>query len=172
MVNNNEDFVLNSKKSLPNKLLQDDGSITDITGQLVTESVDSYDSKPALPNKFLNPDGTYSTLNEIIMSIVDMNIYTIVDELPEEGETSKIYLVPNGNGTFDEYLWTGSEWDNVGMLEFDIANYYTKSQTDTNFLKKDNTTAYTPSENYHPATKKYVDDAISINITQVLEGEY
>lgn len=29
---------------------------------------------------------------------------------------------------------------------------------DNNFLKKDNTTAYTPTQNYHPATKKYVDD--------------
>jgi len=28
-------------------------------------------------------------------------------------------------------------------------------------LMKDNTTSYTPSANYHPATKKYVDDAIS-----------
>lgn len=30
----------------------------------------------------------------------------------------------------------------------------------TNFLKKDNTTAYTPTNNYNPATKKYVDDVI------------
>ena len=29
------------------------------------------------------------------------------------------------------------------------------------FLTKDNTTAYTPSKDYHPATKKYVDDAIA-----------
>ena len=27
-----------------------------------------------------------------------------------------------------------------------------------NYLSKTNTTAYTPSANYHPATKKYVDD--------------
>lgn len=30
-----------------------------------------------------------------------------------------------------------------------------------NILTKTNTTSYTPSANYHPATKKYVDDAIS-----------
>lgn len=44
------------------------------------------------------------------------------------------------------------------------ASYYaTKAYADTkadksNVLELDNTTAYTPSEDYHPATKKYVDD--------------
>lgn len=31
----------------------------------------------------------------------------------------------------------------------------------TNVLEKDNTTSYTPSQNYHPATKKYVDETLS-----------
>ena len=39
-------------------------------------------------------------------------------------------------------------------------------------LSKSNTTAYTPTGDYHPATKKYVDDAIASSITTVLEGEY
>lgn len=35
----------------------------------------------------------------------------------------------------------------------------------TNYLAKDNTTGYTPTDNYNPATKKYVDDSIkNINI--------
>lgn len=33
---------------------------------------------------------------------------------------------------------------------------------DTDVLTKDNTTAYTPTEPYHPATKKYVDDKILV----------
>lgn len=39
-------------------------------------------------------------------------------------------------------------------------------------LKKTNTTSFTPTGDYHPATKKYVDDAIASSITSVLEGEY
>ena len=39
-------------------------------------------------------------------------------------------------------------------------------------LNTDNTIAYTPTEDYHPSTKKYVDDAIAAAITSVLEGEY
>ena len=42
----------------------------------------------------------------------------------------------------------------------------------SNYLAKDNTTEYTPTSNYNPATKKYVDDAISTAITTALGGEY
>ena len=77
------------------------------------------------------------------------------------------------------------------FLDIDLSNYPTiqdmtnaieasalvtlnnaKSYANDNFLKKTNTTQYTPTENYHPATKKYVDDAISDNITSMLGGEY
>ena len=167
-----DEAIYDSKQALPNKLLQEDGTITDITGAVVTGATDAYNAKPALPNKFLNPDGTCSTLNEIIASMIDTDIFIVVDELPEEGEPQKIYLVPNNKGGFDEYLWTGTGWDNIGMLEFDIDNFYTKDQTNANFLKKDNTTTYTPTTDYHPATKKYVDDAISTSITNALDASY
>lgn len=156
------DIGYSGKKALPNKLLQADGSITDIAGNVVVNAVEVYNSKPALPNKFLNPDGTYSTLSEIIAGIVDTSIYVIVDELPTEGNPQKIYLLPAENGKFNEYHWTGTIWDPIGMLEFDIENY----------LSKTNTTAYTPTGDYNPATKKYVDDAITTNITNALSGSY
>ena len=137
--------IFNSKKSLPNKLLQEDGSITDMLGNPVTNAVEAYESKTALPNKWLNPDGSYSTLSEIIAGAIDTDIFVIVDTLPAEGDPQKIYIVPNNDGTFTEYRWTGTTWDNIGMIEFDINDYYTKTQTDSNFLKKDNTTAWTPT---------------------------
>lgn len=40
------------------------------------------------------------------------------------------------------------------------------------FLAKNNTVAYTPTGNYNPATKKYVDDAIAAAITDALGGNY
>lgn len=193
MANNNEDatFILDSKSALPNKLLQADGTITDITGKQVVNPVESYKAKPSLPNKFLNPDGTYSTLNEIIASMVDTSIFVIVDELPASGDEQKIYLVPDSKGGFVEYHWTGDKWDPIGTIDIDLSNYPTiqdmtnaieaaalttlnnaKSYADDNFLKKTNTTQYTPTGDYHPATKKYVDDAISDNITSMLGGEY
>ena len=67
-----------------------------------------------------------------------------------------------------------------GVLSF--KNNYTGTATKThiadsnkvyaNFLSKTNTTSYTPSANYHPATKKYVDNAITSAITIALESDY
>ena len=125
---NDATYIFDSKKGLPNKLLQADGSVTDIQGNTVVNPDSAWDSKPALPNKWLNPDGTYSTLNEIIASMVDTSIYVIVDELPQEGNIQKIYLVPDGKGGFVEYHWTGTKWDPVGMIEFDISKYSTTQE--------------------------------------------
>jgi hypothetical protein len=183
---NKNNMVYDSKPALPNKLLQADGSITDLAGNAVIGAVDAYENKVALPNKWLNPDGSYSTLAQIVTSMIDMNLFIVVNELPETGEPNKIYLLVQ-NDKIIEYIWVNNSWDPIGMVEFDIDNYYTKSEVtqlisaaldaakeyaNLNFLKKDNTTAYTPTQNYNPATKKYVDDAISANITQVLGGSY
>lgn len=125
---NEATYILDSKAGLPNKLLQADGTTTDMLGNVIVNPDKSWDSKPALPNKWLNPDGTYSTLNEIIASMVDTSIYVIVDELPTEGNTQKIYLVSDGKGGFVEYHWTGEKWDPVGMIEFDISKYSTTQE--------------------------------------------
>lgn len=125
---NEATYILDSKKGLPNKLLQADGSVTDMTGNIVINPDDGWDAKPALPNKWLNPDGTYSTLNEIIASVVDTGIYVIVDELPAEGDPQKIYLVPDEKGGFVEYHWTSTKWDPIGMVEFDISKYSTTQE--------------------------------------------
>ena len=43
---------------------------------------------------------------------------------------------------------------------------------DSDVLMKTNKTPYTPTSDYNPATKKYVDDAITTAITTSLEGSY
>ena len=125
---NDATYILDSKKGLPNKLLQADGTTTDMLGNVVVNPDSAWDSKPALPNKWLNPDGTYSTLNEIIAGMVDTGIYVIVDELPSEGNPQKIYLVPDGKGGFVEYHWTGSKWDPIGTIDIDLSNYSTTQE--------------------------------------------
>lgn len=125
---NDATYILDSKKGLPNKLLQADGTTTDMLGNVVVNPDTAWDSKPALPNKWLNPDGTYSTLNEIIAGMVDTSIYVIVDELPSEGNPQKIYLVPDGKGGFVEYHWTGSKWDPIGTIDIDLSNYSTTQE--------------------------------------------
>lgn len=104
-------------KALPNKFLQKNGTVTDLTGSSVINSTIEYDSKPAIPNKFLNPDGSYSTLDELLGRMVDTTIFVVVDILPTTGESNKIYLVPNDTGSFDEYFWNNkNQWDKIGAL--------------------------------------------------------
>lgn len=121
------DLGYESKKALPNKLVQEDGTVTDIVGREVIISTDAYDNKPALPNKFLNPDGSYSTLNAIIAEMVDNELFVVVEELPATGENNKIYMLVQDDKLI-EYAWINNKWDPIGMVEFDIENYYTKSE--------------------------------------------
>lgn len=120
--------VFDSKQALPNKLLQSDGSVTDLAGNAVIGATSAYEGKSALPNKWLNPDGTYSTLAEIVTSMIDNELFIVVDELPASGETNKIYLLVQDDNKVIEYIWTNNKWNPVGMVEFDLNNYYTKDQ--------------------------------------------
>lgn len=115
-------------KAIPNKLLNADGSISTIDKQEMTNTSEEYKLRKALPNKFLNPDGSYSTLDELLGKAVDVKLFIIVDKLPEAGNPQKIYLVPNGEGTFDEYHYddTLGKWDPIGTL--DISNLVTTEQ--------------------------------------------
>lgn len=89
----------------------------------------------------------------------------VVTELPETGEANVIYLVPketeDENNIFDEYLYINDEWELIGTTDIDLSNY----------LAKDNITSYTPTSDYNPATKKYVDDAVAseINTTGIFK---
>ena len=67
----------------------------------------------------------------------------------------------------------GTWSDNVFIVSTIIGSRYKHEfiSTETG-LTKTNTTSYTPTSDYNPATKKYVDDAITTAITTSLEGSY
>lgn len=152
------------KSALPNKVLDEDGNVTDLFGKPVNPSSQIYVNKPSLPNKWLNPDGTYSTLTEIMGGAIDTNIFVTVEELPETGDPKKIYLVPDKTGKFIEYHWTGDKWDPIGMVEFNLSDYST-TQEMMNAIEA--SALQTLNE-----AKKYTDDQIQKNITKTLGGEY
>lgn len=115
------------KKSLPNKMVNENNTITDLAGNAVTNAVTEYENKPALPNKWLNPDGTYSTLADILSGMIDTDLFIVVEELPASGNVNKIYLLADGD-ILKEYHWTGTKWDPIGMVEFDISKYSTTQE--------------------------------------------
>lgn len=59
--------------------------------------------------------------------------YLIVDSLPDEGDTRYIYMVDDGAGNYDRYVWDAenSDWINIGDTSIDLTNYYTKSDIDS-----------------------------------------
>ena len=69
-----------------------------------------YERSKSIANKFLNSDDEVKTYAEI-----SVEIFEVVDVLPEIGEKNKIYLVPSENGMFDEYFYNPNEkWDKIG----------------------------------------------------------
>lgn len=50
--------------------------------------------------------------------------------------------------------------EDLGINIPDLENYYTKDMVNEAFLTKTNTISFTPTGDYNPATKKYVDDAV------------
>ena len=152
--------TFNLLKSMPNKLLNKDGSITDFQGNIILPADDSraeaYRLSKAIANKFLNSDEEIKTYAEI-----SVQLFTIVDVLPEEGEKNKIYLVPSENGMFDEYFWNdNNKWDKIGEVTIDLSNYPNRQEVADAIAANS------------IADREYTDNVIKASITDVLGGEY
>lgn len=97
---------------------------------------------------------TYSTntnYNENIILGDDSYYYGIVDNKQSLPEGKAKGTLCQTKDTKDFYIYNGEEWIPVDKTaSFDLSNY----------LSKDNTTPYSPSDRYNPATKQYVDTNI------------
>lgn len=122
-------------KALPNKLLNADGSITDFSGNIIspanTMNAEVFKTMKAYPNKFMTQSGEtqdYGEMTEGAGITVSTDIFVPVDELPTTGEKNKIYLTPNGDGTFSEFYWNDGTWEALGEMSLDLSNYPTIDQ--------------------------------------------
>lgn len=96
----------------------------------------------------------------------------IVDELPDVGDPSTIYLVyDNETGTYTEYLWIAQEqvWEALGSVaDVDLGNYYTKTQVDQMLAgKADNSSLATVATtgSYNDLVDKPVIPTIPTNVS-------
>lgn len=66
-----------------------------------------------------------------------------VQQLPTTGENGVIYLVPNGDDTFTEWIWLEDEerFEKLGY-DVDLSNYYNKTQVDGLLANKQNTLTF------------------------------
>lgn len=150
----------NLLRALPNKLLNSDGSITDFQGNTILPAdngrAETYRLSRAMANKFLNNNEEIKTYAEI-----SVQLFMVVDSLPGEGESNKIYLVPSENGMFDEYFWNdNNKWDKIGEVTIDLSNYPNRQEV------ADAIAANSTSD------RTYTDEQIRSNITNVLGGNY
>lgn len=115
---------------------------------------DGYDGTPffSVLASNLTINGQSYTIEELkqgqglsdLFSSMSFNI-EIVDELPEVGDPSTIYLIyDDETGSYTEYLWLAQEqvWEQLGSVaEVDLGNYYNKSQVDQLLAAKANTSS-------------------------------
>lgn len=78
-------------------------------------------------NNYYTKNQTYSR-QEVLDLIGQIQTVQIVavNELPQTGESNKIYLVPNGGTTpniKDEYIWVNGAWELIGNTDIDLSNY-------------------------------------------------
>lgn len=78
-----------------------------------------------------------------------------------------VYLIINGTWSNNVFTCTSISISKSSSV-YNFGDYAKTSAV----LTKTNTTSFTPTANYHPATKKYVDDAIATAITDALGGSY
>lgn len=115
------------------------------------------------------------TQTEINNMINNFGWFLVVSTLPTSWQkTNIIYLlwpIWSWADKYEEWIYT-TEWVKIGEASVDLTNYTQKSEV----LTKTNTTEFAPTADYHPATKKYIDDYISSlvipNIIYVTESEY
>lgn len=125
-----------------------------IVNKFITNTVDN------LANYYLKSE-TY-TKDEVkaLVSAIPKFSIQVVDILPTEDiSITTVYLVKSGEETdnlYTEYIYVNGAWEYLGKQTVDLSGYALAAD----ILKKDNTEEYTPTEDYHPTTKKYVDESI------------
>lgn len=110
--------------------------------------------------------GTYGFASDFTTSRIDSSFKfggeSIIVNVTRDEQTHEITSIA---ALLYNFLWDGNN-DSIPY------SYKGSSMAQGGALLSDNTYAYTPTSDYHPATKKYVDDSIASAITDALGGSY
>ena len=109
-------------------------------------------------------------LSERINNIPKFQL-TVVEELPEEGDSGTIYLVKDeGKDTYSEYVYADGAWEKLGSdvdlsdyLSMDelnevLSGYYTKDEAGETFVTKDELDSKADVDDVY--SKEIIDDAL------------
>lgn len=145
---------------------------------MVSYSLNNNDAIQALGKLFTEHYKKYNTISTLMFGMIDQNAsYTSIlrwksNWTGEGGRPTKVTFIclyfPSSDVksiSISEYSWNFS-FDADGNISVGGVTVNPIGTISSSFLAKDNTTAFTPTSNYHPATKKYVDDKILDAIPQ------
>lgn len=102
------------------------------------------------------------TIDDNKKTLTTRSLYKVVGLSGSSYRTQNIDL-GYGSWNYSNGSWAHSNTYNSSIAAQFIGNpsFITAYQANQNYLNKTNTSSYTPTSNYHPATKKYVDDALA-----------
>ena len=166
--------------------LSDYATIDYVDDAIANAGGGSEEIKVYVTNKSLTGAG----INTTISSLSNDPIYTAIQENTQETDTGfilKPFIIKDGNNFFlfkpVYYTHRGFKHSQNSFIYMaEEHNYSLKLTSQVGgsgaWIRKqlkmtsDNSIEFVPTENNQPATKKYVDDAISNTITNTLEGNY
>ena len=193
-------ITLTGNKSLSDLGIAAANSVINATDLTVTSNavnLVSYVTTPGIykvpSNCWIYTDSTSSTANRIYAQAGD--IVQVEPQTEDDDGAGNIFyttfftifsiqIYRGAMATTDNSTWTSSitfyesQSNKVTTISYGSSDLRYPSAhavydfVSDNTLRKDNTTAFTPTSNYHPATKKYVDDAITNAITSAIGGSY
>lgn len=174
------DYHPATKKYVDDKVAEGSGSGADLSNYLAkdntTEFTPTADYNPSTKKYVDDKFSSVPLIDSYTKTEVDTKLanYLAKDNLTEYTPTSDYHPATK---KFVETVVSSidmSGYYNKTEIDTKFSDYYNKNNVDTklaNYLAKDNTTAFTPTENYHPATKKYVDDKSATVDDQIEEAD-
>lgn len=82
----------------------------------------------------LSDSSTNPVQNKVIKAAIDAvssGRYIKVEELPVSGEGKNVYLILNGEDTYDQYVWVDDDWAKIGSSNIDLSDYVTTNALET-----------------------------------------
>lgn len=166
---------INDVALVGNKTLEDLG--IQPAGNYLTEIPAEYITEEELASS------DYATKQYVMEQINHIEHFSreVVEALPITGKSNVIYLVPkdktNGD-VYNEYIWTGADYELIGTTSPDLTIFYTKEEVDGKLEKKVtkvdgkglSTNDYTTSEKTKLASLNNYDDSELRNAVNALHN--
>lgn len=119
-----------------------------LKGQMTAEDLDlqpAGDYLTEVPSEYITEDELaaedYASKTYVMDQINNAEHFhrEIVDALPLTGKDNVLYLVPkkgSNKDVYNEYIWTGTDYELMGTTAVDLSDYYTKEEADKLLDKK------------------------------------